>query len=204
MIEKNAAVRARLLECAVKVIGRYGYAGCSIARVTAKAKVAYGTFYMHFKSQQALFEAILPGILDSMRGEIATATRGANSVRELERTGATANFSFLKKYPYHHRAFYEAEVYAPRAYTNYFEDINKRYSRALQRQIGKNAALSADDKLRYEAAAAMLEGARTGVMMRYGMKNRMYVGMSDEAIDAYVQFAVGAINALFENKLKES
>jgi hypothetical protein len=32
----------------------------------------------------------------------------------------------------------------------------------------------------------------------------MYVGMSDEAIDAYVQFAVGAINALFENKLKES
>jgi AcrR family transcriptional regulator len=202
MIKKNAAVRTLLLDSATKVIGRYGYAGCSIARVTAKAKVAHGTFYLHFKSQQALFDEIVPWIVRSLREAIAPATHDANSVFELERAGVKANFAFLEKYPYLHRAFYEAEIYAPKAYASYFDEINKRYSHALHRLIGKGAPLTEADRLRYEAAAAMLEGARTRVMMRYGMKNQQFVGVSDEAVDVYVQFAVGGINALFEDKLK--
>jgi AcrR family transcriptional regulator len=201
MIRKNAAVRTLLLDSAAKVIGRYGYAGCSIARVTAKAKVAHGTFYLHFKSQQHLFDEVVPWIVRSLRAAIGPATHGASSMLELERRGVKANFDFLKKHPYLHRAFYEAEIYSRQAYESYFDEINKRYSHALQRLIGKNAPLTESDRLRYDAAAAMLEGARVRMMMRYGMKSQKFVGVCDEAIDVYLRFVVGGINALFEDKL---
>ena len=58
-IAKNSETRRRLIEAAGLVVGKYGYAGASIARITAKAGVAHGTFYLHFANQQALFDVLL-------------------------------------------------------------------------------------------------------------------------------------------------
>ncbi len=41
--EKSEAIRRALLEAAVTVVGRFGYAGASIARITMSAEVAQGT-----------------------------------------------------------------------------------------------------------------------------------------------------------------
>jgi hypothetical protein len=39
-LQRNEEVRLRLIESAGKIIGKYGYSGCSISRVTVRAKIA--------------------------------------------------------------------------------------------------------------------------------------------------------------------
>ena len=81
-IAKNSETRRRLIEAAGLVVGKYGYAGASIARITAKAGVAHGTFYLHFANQQALFDVLLPELGRSMLDAISAAVRDSSSLEE--------------------------------------------------------------------------------------------------------------------------
>src|ERR1700759_5428746 len=108
-IQRNELTRSQLLEAAGKLIGKYGYAGCSIARVTARAKIAHGTFYLHFKSQQDLFDHVLPVLGSKMLEVIAGAIPDPRDVIDLERRGFQANFDYLTSHPYMYRVLTEAE-----------------------------------------------------------------------------------------------
>src|SRR5215469_4346849 len=68
-MEKHEDTRRRLFQAAIKVVGKYGYAGASVARITAEAGVAQGTFYLHFESRQVLLDQLLPAV-----GEEVSAT----------------------------------------------------------------------------------------------------------------------------------
>src|ERR1700733_11483544 len=70
--EKRIVTKRRLFQAAVKVVGKYGYAGASVARITAEAGVAQGTFYLHFENRQVLLDQLLP----------AGGEDGAGTVRE--------------------------------------------------------------------------------------------------------------------------
>jgi TetR/AcrR family transcriptional regulator, fatty acid metabolism regulator protein len=50
--------RRQILDAAVRVFARAGYAGCRIADVAEEAGVAYGLVYHYFASKDALLEAI--------------------------------------------------------------------------------------------------------------------------------------------------
>jgi AcrR family transcriptional regulator len=54
-----AARRQQLLAAAVWVFARKGYRNASISHIIARAGVARGTFYLHFKSKEQLFLAIV-------------------------------------------------------------------------------------------------------------------------------------------------
>ena len=43
-------------EAATKIVGKYGYAEASVARITDEAGVAQGTFYNHFENRQELLD----------------------------------------------------------------------------------------------------------------------------------------------------
>lgn len=43
-VERNAWTKQKIFEAATKVVGRYGYAEASVARITEQAGVAQGTF----------------------------------------------------------------------------------------------------------------------------------------------------------------
>src|SRR5262245_18016791 len=58
--EKLQETRRRLIDAAAKVVGAEGYANASVAKITALAEVAQGTFYNYFASQQDLFDQLLP------------------------------------------------------------------------------------------------------------------------------------------------
>ena len=62
-------------ETRAKVVGAEGYAHASVAKVTALAEIAQGTFYNYFASQQDLFDQLLPELgtelLDFIRTRIA-------------------------------------------------------------------------------------------------------------------------------------
>ncbi|WP_074120191.1 TetR/AcrR family transcriptional regulator [Bradyrhizobium sp. AS23.2] len=163
---KNAERRRKLIEAAGVVVGRHGYAGASIARITAEAGVAHGAFYLHFANQQALFDVLLPELGGAMLDSLTPAIKDSRSLEEIERRGLTANFEYLVKHPEIYRVMNEAELYAPAAFRQHLDEIQKRYVRSLRRSR-KHGDLRtfSDDEL--ETVAALLTGARSYLLMMF-------------------------------------
>src|ERR1700704_6876340 len=67
-VERNAWTKRRIFDPAPKIVGKYGYAEASVARITEEAGVAQGTFYNHFENRQQLLDQLLPTIgIDMVR-----------------------------------------------------------------------------------------------------------------------------------------
>lgn len=198
MLERSALQRKRILEAASKVIGRHGFAGCSIARVAEKAKVAHGSIYLHFKSQQDLFDATVLESVESLLASIGEATKQASNLLELEEMGFRANVRYLTDHPHLYRMSAEAEVYAPLAYQLHLEKINSRYSTAIRRFLTTEALQDTELETKLVSLAAMLEGARERLYRRYGVKDQKYIGLPEEVMRHYLTFAFSGIQSLFK------
>lgn len=157
---KQEEKRRKLIEAAARIIGRYGYGGCSIERITSKARVAYGTFYLSFSSQQELFESILPAMSKELLTRVATSLQGAHDFLEVERRGFRAHLTYSVDYPYMNRVLWEAELYAPNAYRQYMGDVINRYTASLKRSKNNGTLIGFEDG-ELEFIAIMLIGART-------------------------------------------
>lgn len=186
-IQRNEVIRLQLLEAAGRIIGRYGYAGCSIARVTAKTKVAHGTFYLHFGSQQELFDSILPVLGARMLHMIAAAIHDPKDIVDLERRGFEANFDYLSKHPYMYRVLAEAELFAPKAFKLHMDGMTTAYARSLERSrfAHQIEGFESED---LETIATMLIGARTYLLMRYGVVNNSVKPLPAGKLEVYLKF----------------
>ena len=58
--ERSEEIRQNLIQAGARIVGRYGYEKASVARITAKARVALGTFYRHFRSRQEFSTSSCP------------------------------------------------------------------------------------------------------------------------------------------------
>lgn len=200
-IQRNEETRQQLLEAAGRVIGKYGYAGCTIARVTARAKIAHGTFYLHFRSQQELFDQVLPVLGAGMLKVIAAAIRDSKDILDLERRGFEANFAYLSAHPHMYRVLSEAELYAPEAFQGYLDTLTLGYARSLRRSLSPDMGDLSDTEL--ETLATMLIGARTYLLMRYGVKNHAVKPLPADKIETYLKFVahgIGMANAEIQNQ----
>ncbi len=193
-VEKNEATRLTLIEAAAKIVGRYGYSGCSIARVTAKAKVAHGTFYLHFKSQQELFDLLLPTLGARMLDKISDAVRNATSLLEVERRGLEANFAYLVAHPYMYRLMMEAELFAPTAFRAHVDMLLERYVRSLRRSL-KDQEPPLYSEAELEQVASMLMGARSYLLMRFCAVDGKIRPLSPEMLDTYLRFVANGLKA---------
>lgn len=193
-LQKNEETRMRLLNAAARVIGKYGYAGCSIARVAARAKVAHGTFYLHFKSQQELFDLLLPTLGARMLDRISEAVRNAPSLLEVERRGLETNFAYLVAHPYMYRLMMEAELFAPTAFRAHIYMLIERYVRSLRRSLkDQDAPLYSDVEL--EQVASMLLGARSYLLMRFCAVDGKIQPLSPDILDTYLRFVANGLKA---------
>jgi len=75
------AQRASLITAATEILADSGYAGCSIAAVTARAGVASGSVYTHFRSKAALAAEVFRSIV----------TREVAAVREAAAKGTATD-----------------------------------------------------------------------------------------------------------------
>lgn len=188
--QRTEATRTQLIKAAGRVIGRYGYGGCSIARVTARAKIAHGAFYQHFRSQQELFEQVLPVLGREMLRWIAASTEGATSFHDMERASICANFEFLAKHPHVYRVLQEAEPYVPQALEYYLDHVNRTYARALRRSLGKDLSDEA-----YYFLATMLVGLRANLIKYHRVNDRVIHPVPDKVLEIYLAFATAGVEA---------
>jgi AcrR family transcriptional regulator len=182
-VERNAWTKQKIFDAATKVVGKYGYAEASVARITEEAGVAQGTFYNHFENRQELLDQLLPKIgIDMVRFIRARTTTAQTARQEIERFSAF--FDFIREVPEFLRILNEAEFFAPIGYQKHFDNISTAYVRILQRA---RLAGSIDDFTdeEFEAIVQMLMGARGYLSRRYSYSGGTVTAVPDHVISAY-------------------
>jgi AcrR family transcriptional regulator len=191
--DKNEVTRRRLLGAALKVVGRHGYAGTSIGRVTRRARVALGTFYSHFGSQQDLFDQMLPHLGEQLLSAIRLRLAGVTDTREREAAGFDTFFEFLAEYPEFYRVLNEAEIFAPRAHAAHVDNMLQGYLRAF-RHASARGELAAFSDEEFEPVIYMLLGARQYLAMRYPSQGGEPPGRPPPAVrEAYLKVFTGGL-----------
>ena len=191
--DKNEATRRRLLGAALKVVGRHGYAGTSIGRITRRARVALGTFYTHFGSQQDLFDQLLPHLGEQLLAAIRLRLAGMTDTGEREAAGFDTFFEFLAEYPEFYRVLNEAEIFAPLAHAAHLENMLQGYLRAFG-QASARGELAGLTEAEFEPVIYMLLGARQYLAMRYPAGAGSRSGQPPPAVrDAYLKVFTGGL-----------
>lgn len=182
-VERNAWTKQRIFEAATRIVGKYGYAEASVARITERAGVAQGTFYNHFENRQELLDQLLPKIGIDMIHFIRARTGTAHAARqEIERFGAF--FDFIREVPEFLRILNEAEYFAPIGYQKHLDNIATAYVRILKRARLAGAIEDFSDE-EFEAIVHMFMGARGYLSRRYSYAGGAVTAAPDHVISAY-------------------
>ena len=157
--EKATRIRADLMKAAGEVVGQKGYQGAQILAITAQAKVANGTFYNYFETQQDIFDQLLPGLGRTMIEDVAERSRNGQSVTEREVMRFDAFFDYVRRTPQFYRILYEAQVFAPAAFEAHMAQVFDGYERVLGRASERGELPGYDARERL-VLAIMLTGIR--------------------------------------------
>ena len=102
--------------------------------------MAQGTFYVHFRSKQEIFEQLVGDLNSRLREAMSKgAAAGSGHRLDAERRGFAAFFEFAAEHPALYRVIREAEFIAPEAMHRHYEKIVEGYVRGL------DAAMAAGD-----------------------------------------------------------
>ncbi len=190
--DKLAATRRKLMEAVTEIVGAEGYGNASVAKITARARVAQGTFYNYFKSQQDLFDRLLPELGTQLLDRIRS--RVANHPVDLKREeiGFRAFFDFLADTPEFYRVLNEAETFSPKAFRDHMSNMIQGYLRALRRsqEQGGLPGYSADD---LEVIVCILLGARNYLSYHYMVRTGHVGPAPDWMVRAYMKFVAGGL-----------
>ena len=184
-LEKGQKIHESLFSAAAKVVGREGYANAMVSMITSEAEVAQGTFYNYFESRQDLFDKLLPSLGAEMLSFIREESSAATNALEREERSFRAFFTFLKMRPEFYRILYEAELFAPAAFSRHTETIAKGYARMLER-AAKNGELRQTDAQALEAISYILMGARHYLCMRFARVDGKTVSLPEWVVRVYM------------------
>lgn len=190
--DKLAATRRKLMTAVTEIVGEEGYGNASVAKITARAHVAQGTFYNYFESQQDLFDRLLPELgtqlLDRIRSRVANHPVDLNR----EEIGFRAFFEFLADTPQFYRILNEAETFSPKAFRDHMSNMIQGYLRALRRSQKQGAlpGYSAND---LEVIVCILLGARNYLSYHYMVRTGHVGPAPDWMVRAYMKFVAGGL-----------
>lgn len=192
--ENAALTRTRLFEAAIEIVGEYGYAGTTIARITERAKVAQGTFYNYFESRQDLLEQLLPAISARLLDHITDRMQGVGpDPVERERCRIIAFFEFMEQTPHLFKILHEGEVQAPSGFRRHAELQLESYRKALLADQ-RSGQLRFETEEEIEAVAEVLMGARAWLSARYCVNDAGdIVQPPAHIVDMYMKFVTGGL-----------
>lgn len=143
---KTEATRRFLIDAAFLVVGEYGFADTTIARITSRARVAQGTFYNYFSSQQDLFEQLLPSLGQQLIEHLEKRIGIAGDLDQFQRHCLTGFVDFIRESAVFYRILVEAEVYVPKAHRRYLVDITNWHRKALKQFVAEGAIEGFDER----------------------------------------------------------
>jgi AcrR family transcriptional regulator len=173
LTKRGEATRRRILEAAEQVFADLGYHEASIVKITERAGVGLGTFYLYFDSKQSIFEALVLDLNQRVRHAMGEAMVGARSRLEAEHAGFAGFFRFTADHPALYRVVREAEFVSPALLRLHYTRIVDGYEaglRAAQQDGDVDAGLDP------AVAAWALMGAGELIGMRYLLWERDATG----------------------------
>lgn len=193
-VERSEQTRRILIDAGAETVGKYGYAGSSIARISDRAGIAQGTFYNYFASRQELFD-LLPLhygelMLAFVRGSMVPGEEGVD--REVRRLDA-----YLKFFREHQGAstlVNEAPTMAPGGYVAFYRLIRSGYGRALNRSI-ERGEMREMEQPELDALVDLL------IAIRSGLSQQLLPALGNDAsrVDHILQWYRGfADNVMFK------
>lgn len=132
---KGQRTRRRLLDSAEVIFGTMDYHDASIVKITTKAGVAQGTFYLYFTSKLQIFEEVVADLNHRVRRAMSEASRGATSRFEAERLGFAGFFKFTAEHPALYRVIRQSEFVAPHAMRRHYETVIGNYTPSLRQAM---------------------------------------------------------------------
>lgn len=191
--DKQQELRAGIVEAAITVVGRHGYAKASMARIAEEAGIAYGSIYLHFESQRDLFLHLLPRVGERLRKDIRRRGKGARSFMEHETVGFDVLFDAATRHPGERRVFTEAAFFVPEAYDAYLERMADAYVRTM-RACKTGGDLAGVEEADFRAVAFMLMGAKQFLILKYFPHDDAKAAVPESVRSAYLRFVAQAVS----------
>lgn len=145
VVEPRPPAEQQLLWAAEELFAEQGYRQTTVAQICARAGIATGSFYAHFRSKAEIFAAVVRRINADLRFAMREATEGAGGQRELERACFHAFFEMLPRRPRMDRIVRESEFVAPAQFREYYEHLARDYARGV-----RQAQLAGQVDVRYD------------------------------------------------------
>lgn len=163
--EKGTRTRARILQVAAEVFADLGYHDASIVKITQRANVGQGTFYLYFPSKQDVFEEVVRDLNSRVRHAMLEASSAHSDRLAAERAGFRAFFRFTAENPALYRVIRQAEFVAPHMLRLHYERIAAGYAGGLRSAQDRGEVVDVDPRV----AAWVLMGIGEIVGMRWAL-----------------------------------
>ncbi|GAA2527857.1 hypothetical protein GCM10009860_04530 [Microbacterium mitrae] len=183
LTKRGEATRTRLLEAAEVVFAEQGYHEASIVKITERAGIGLGTFYLYFDSKQSIFEALVIDLNRRVRHSMAEAMAGTSDRIAAERAGFAGFFRFTAQHPALYRVVREAEFVSPEVLKLHYTRIVEGYEAGLAR--AKESG-DIDRRLDPEVTAWALMGMGELIGMRFLLWERDENGLPPAQLDERV------------------
>ena len=159
----------KILDAARHEFGERGFGETSIVGITARAKVALGTFYTYFDSKEAVFRALVRDMSEQVRDAVAPSVGDATDALDAERRALAAFLAFVRENKAVYRIIDEAEFVDPDGFRQHYETTAERIARRLQAGAGRGETRAEEDELEREVRAWALMGANVFLGLRFGV-----------------------------------
>ncbi len=124
----------RLLAAAEELFGERTYRRTTVADICARAGIATGSFYAHYRSKAEIFTAVVHRISADARAAMRASIEQCDGTqREVERAAFGAFFELLTQRPWIYRVVRESEFVADGLFQEYFESLARGYARGVRR-----------------------------------------------------------------------
>ncbi len=161
----------KILDAALAEFGQRGFHDSSIVGITARAKVALGTFYTYFDSKEDVFSALVQDMSRQVRDYVYPVFEDATDGLDAERRALAAYLRFVVDHKEVYRIIDEAEFVDPAGFRAHYENSANRIAARLKAATD-TGELSDEGELSREVRAWAIMGMNVFLGLRFGVWGR--------------------------------
>lgn len=181
---RGQETKRRIFEAAEAVFAEQGYTQASVSRITHRAGVGQGTFYLYFASKHDLFVQLVDDLNRRVRQAMSAGAARATSRVEVEREGFREFFRFTAEHPALYRIVREAEFVAPDAMRRHYQRIVEGYEEGLESAMAAGDIAPNDPSV----TAWALMGIGEMIGMRWILWEGAAGEVPDDVLDEMIRF----------------